>query len=257
MNNETTNTLRLDEATMPTAEIQRFVDDLVSTYERRTLKAKVIQLDHGEHMHAHVLNLDAVGTEPTEEDVMSARIFPKQECEQAREDLMKELDRAVENYAMMIAKYSKRLYAFCVHVYLLARVVTHKILETARVYAPLVRMALEKRTGALYEQSTLATEQARANGEIPTQELNTVMAVHALDTVRSPWDTLTYSYPAGYEAVLDTPTQSARTYHESIPTHRMEIPREDSVVAEQDSVTWTNVGHCLYLQFRYGPKHLR
>ena len=257
MNNETTHTLRLDEATMPTAEIQRFVDDLVSTYERRTLKAKVIQLDHGDRMHAHILNLDAVGTEPAEEDVMSARIFPTQECGQAREDLMKELDTAVENYATMIATYSKTLYAFCVRVYLLARVVTHKIFDTARVYAPLVRTALEKRAGALYEENTLALEQVRAYGEVPTLEQNTVMAVHAVESVGSPWDTLTYSYPVGYEAVLDTPTQSAPAYHESVPTHRVEAPREEPVVPKQDSVEWTNVGHCLYLQFRYGPKHLR
>lgn len=99
--NDTTHPIEVNTQKIHPSDLQHFVDALVSSYEQYAMKAKVVRFEQ-EHMRNPVLDLDMHDAKFTEDDVLSARIFPSRECEISRENMLREIDGAIEHYANTI-----------------------------------------------------------------------------------------------------------------------------------------------------------
>lgn len=134
MNNDATQPLELDGHVMPAHDMQLFVDELVQTYERRVLKAKVVRMDHDRIVHP-TLDLDETDSTLTEDDVLTARIFPTQDIERAQKEMWNEIDAAVEHYANTIIAHARTIALYCRRTYIALSCIVRRMILTLRTFA--------------------------------------------------------------------------------------------------------------------------
>jgi len=241
--------ISLDVYASPTGDVQSFVNGLIDAYDRRSLKARVVRVER-ERVAEPVFDLDQTDPTVTEDDVLSARIFPRSDAEREKEIFLSEVDTAVEAYADTIIQHARTSYAFSRRALLVVHAVSRTMYRRMSEYVNLFIESLSTRALPVpvyvEEVNDAHNDSNRANDE------------HYIPTYSAPaLETLTYAYNVGIPIVTAEGNNSDGVVHAYNHAHGtdMEYGRQYNAPIEHndDSFSWALVAECLYTQFRYGP----